>query len=92
MKTLGYTQVTLDNVSGEEQQPWTSIKYWSSLTVNEQGAALLLGYSPNTWDNSLSTGLKPESTYKYWDELLACGGENLLMPGHMCVQHIRCWR
>ena len=36
---LGYTQVSWDNLSGQEQQPWSSIKSWASLTDNEKAAA-----------------------------------------------------
>ena len=75
MKVLGYSQLTLDNKSEEEQQPWSSIKYWASLTANEQAAASVLGYNAASWDAPPGSRAKPESTYKYWDELLACGGE-----------------
>ena len=77
MKVLGYTEVTLDDVSGREQQPWSSIKYWNSLTNNEKEAAKLLGYTQTMWDNKSGNAIKPDSSFKYWDELTACGeGEN----------------
>ena len=85
MRVLGYTQASWDNLSGEEQQPWSSIKYWSSLTPNEKEAAVVLGYTEMTWHYVFSMGrhilgkapLEPLSAIKYWDELTPCGeGEN----------------
>ena len=77
MTVLGYTEVTLDNKSGKEQQPWSSIKYWSSLTASEKAAAVVLGYTQITWDNDSGLEVPPYSSSKGWNELAACGeGEN----------------
>ena len=73
MHVLGYTQVTLDNLSGREPQPLSSIKSWSSLTANEKEAAEFLGWTEITWDDKSGLELPPASSYKYWDELTACG-------------------
>ena len=73
MGALGYTQASLDNLSGKELQPWSSIKYWASLTNNERTAARILGYTQITWDDRFGKAIRPESSYKFWDELQACG-------------------
>ena len=77
MRVLGYTQVTLDNLSGNEQQPWSSIKYWASLTSEEEKAAKLLGYNEQTWDDKSGIEIKPDSHYKFWDELTGCDESEL---------------
>ena len=77
MRVLGHTQVTLDDLSGQEPQPSSFDKSWASLTANEKEAAKLLGWTNITWDNDSGLELPPISSYKYWDELTACGeGEN----------------
>ena len=73
MQVLGYTQVTLDNLSGKELQPWSSIKYWASLTDNEKAAVEVLGYTEAMWDDQSGLELQPYSSWKLWDELAACG-------------------
>ena len=86
MRVLGYTEISLDNVSGEEQQPWSSIKYWASLTDTEKEAATILGYTETTWGSrsDSGSGLPPQSWYKYWDELTTCGeGENARIKANM---------
>ena len=70
---LGYTQVSWDNLSGQEQQPWSSDKFWASLTDNEESAAVLLGYTQKAWDNESGSEQQPHSSFKSWRELTACG-------------------
>ena len=69
---LGYNQVTWDNLSGQEQQPASALKYWASLTENEKAGAALLGYNQTTWDNESGSELQPASEDKFWLELTAC--------------------
>lgn len=71
---LGYTSATWDNLSGEELQPWSTIKSWVDLTANEQIAAGVLGYNETTWTNVSGTESQPLSSYKYWNELTDCNG------------------
>ena len=70
---LGYTQVSWDNLSGKEQQPWSSIKSWAALKSYEIAAAMLLGYTATTWDNESGSEVQPASADKSWGELTACG-------------------
>ena len=79
MRVLGYTQATLDNLSGRERQPASATKSWSELTANEKEAAELLGWKNITWDDDSGMELPPMSSYKYWDQLTACG-EGQCMP------------
>ena len=72
VRALGYTAISWDNVSGKEQQPWSYIKSWSSLTSSEKAAAEVLGYSQKSWDNDSGFELPPASLYKYWEELTSC--------------------
>ena len=69
---LGYTQVSWDNLSGKERQPWSSLKAWYELSLNEQAAAGLLGYSQTIWDNNSGSEPQPASAVKSWAELTAC--------------------
>ena len=79
---LGYTPSTWDNLSGLEQQPWSSIKSWAALTANEKAAVEVLGYTQVTWDNRGGSRLQPASFYKHWQELTACSdGECVLCEG-----------
>ena len=70
---LGYTQVSWDNLSGEEKQPVSSDKYWTGLTQHQQAAAIVLGYTKTTWDNMSGSEPQPTSAYKGWSELTSCG-------------------
>ena len=70
---LGYTQASWDNLSGQEQQPWSSIKSWASLTDIEKEGAAVLGYTDITWDNDSGSEAQPASANKGWAELSACG-------------------
>ena len=76
-QVLGYTQASWDNLSGREQQPWTSIKSWFSLTANEKAAAEVLGYNETTWDDKSGSQAQPASALKIWDELTACPTGNV---------------
>ena len=66
---LGYTEVSWNDLSGKEQQPWSSIKYWASLTSNEKKAAAVLGYTQVSWDNDSGSVPQPASAAKSWAEL-----------------------
>ena len=70
---LGYTEVSWDNLSGEEVQPWSSLKSWAVLTENEKAAAVLLGYTEKSWDNDSGSEAQPASYNKFWSELTVCG-------------------
>ena len=70
---LGYTQVTWDNDSGEELQPWSTIKSWAHLSENEKAAAVVLGFSKIIWDNESGLQPQPPSIKKSWNELTLCG-------------------
>ena len=84
---MGYDKTTWDNDSNEEQQPWSAIKYWTSLTDTELEAVKLLGYNQITWDNKSGKEPRPEAHYKYWDELTSCGkGENLSIMHPSCSE------
>ena len=77
---LRYTQVSWDNLSGKEQQPLSSIKFWASLSANEKAAAVMLGYTQVIWDNDSGLEPQPASAVKNWAELTACAdGEDLSM-------------
>ena len=68
---LGYTQVSWDNLSGQEPQPWSWDKFWNELSVNEKAAIVLLGYDEKTWDND--SGMETQPDKKSWAELSECG-------------------
>ena len=68
-EVLGYTQVSWENLSGNEPQPSSHKKSWSELTHSERVAAVLLGYTGKVWDNESGSELQPASAYKSWAEL-----------------------
>ena len=68
--SLGYTQLSWDNLSGKEQQPWSLSKSWALMTVNEKKAARVLGYTQISWDSV--SGPQPASMYKTWAKLTTC--------------------
>lgn len=70
---LGYTQVSWDDLSGKEEQPWSSIKHWAALTDTEQKAAGLLGYTQKNWDNDSKQEPRPAAAFRFWAELAKCG-------------------
>ena len=49
--TLGYTQASWDNGSGNEQQPAAASKAWAELTGSQRAAATVLGYTQVNWDH-----------------------------------------
>ena len=73
-KLLGHTQVSWDNVSGNEQQPWSDEKSWDDLSAAEKSAVLDLGYTAKTWDNASGQEKQPASAKKYWSDLTTSGG------------------
>ena len=66
---LGYTQVSWDNESGEEQQPPVHFLSWAVLTEEEKAAGTLLGYTATNWGNP---SLSPPVVGKSWSELTSC--------------------
>ena len=86
VRTLGYTPTTWDNVSGDELQPWSSIKSWAQLTIEEKAAGRVLGYTAATWDNDSNNEAQPASAEKDWSGLRSCpDGEVLLRPCMLCL-------
>ena len=63
---LGYTQVSWDNLSGNEPQPASADKYWGELSSEEREAAAVLGYSQISWDDPW-----PAAGDKYFAQLTA---------------------
>ena len=75
---LGFTQLSWDNLSGKETQPYSSIKYWAALTENEKAAAVVLGYTQVSWDNASGSEPQPALFVKIWTELTSCAdGEDI---------------
>ena len=73
-RALGYTDASWDNLSGDELQPWSSIKSWVHLTESEKAAAVVLGYTAVTWDNVSGAEAQPASSDKEWSGLISCAG------------------
>ena len=69
---LGYSQVSWDNESGEEQQPVTQFLSWAALTDDEKAAGTLLGYNATRWDNVSRSEAEPAVVDKSWSELTSC--------------------
>ena len=81
VRALGYNQVSWDNLSGQEDQPWSAFKTWVLLTEHEKAAATLLGYTQTTWDNKSGSEPQPASALKRWSDLIGCGnGEHPSIP------------
>ena len=70
---LGFTQVSWDDLSGQELQPSSVDKYWTNLTDSERAAAVVLGYTQTTWDNESGSEPQPASADKQWFQLISCG-------------------
>ena len=90
---LRYNQVSWDNLSGKEQQPLSSIKYWASLSANEKAAAVLLGYTQVSWDND--SGLEPQPAWdtKRWAELTVCAdGKDLSISQLLSYVFVLWWK
>ena len=68
-KTLGYTQVTWDDASGQETEPSSADKAWDELTTEEKSAAVRLGFMGKTWDNESGKEKQPASENKHWSDL-----------------------
>ena len=47
--SLGYTQASWDNTSGNEPQPASASTKWTALTAQDRLAATVLGYTEQTW-------------------------------------------
>ena len=71
-EVLGYTQVSWENLSGNEPQPSSHKKSWSELRHSERVAAVLLGYTGKVWDNESGSEPQPASADKQWSELSPC--------------------
>ena len=81
---LGFTQLSWDNLSGQEPQPSSWMyKFWHELTGNEKAAVTLLGYNKTTWDNDSGSEPQPTSIFKRWDKLTACGEDE-----HDCIPRV----
>ena len=82
---LGYTRVSWDNESGEEQQPLASLQYWAALTDEEKAAGALLGYTATSWDNLSGSAPQPAVLDKSWTQLKSCAtGECACAHPHWC--------
>ena len=69
---LGFTQVSWDNESGEEQQPLASFLSWAALTDEEKAAGTQLGYTATNWDTVVGSTSEPAVANKGWAELTSC--------------------
>ena len=77
-KALGYTQVSWDNESGNENQPSIDDKSWSEISAQEKALLTFFGYTEKTWDNESGEEERPASWEKPWSDL-SVSGENLLI-------------
>ena len=76
---MGYTEFSWDNFSGQEVQPSSSGKAWTTLTNEEKAAARVLGYTGTTWDNESGAETQPASNNKYWVQLTSCGESRCIL-------------
>ena len=84
-EVLGYTQVSWENLSGNEPQPSSHKKSWSELRHSERVAAVLLGYTGKVWDNESGSEPQPASAKKQWSQLSPCADEGRYADGvHTC--------
>ena len=83
-EVLGYTQVSWENLSGNEPQPSSHKKSWSELRHSERVAAVLLGYTGKVWDNESGSEPQPASADKPWSELSPCADEGGY-PNFVCA-------
>ena len=72
--SLGYTEVSWDNASGNEAQPASASKKWADLTAQEKSAATVLGYTEQTWRTVSATKKTP------WSDLTVTTG-----AGFYCI-------
>ena len=84
-RALGFTQVSWDNDSGKEPQPWSLTKKWSELTENQKAGAVALGYTEKIWDNESKSEPQPVAFKLDWDQLTTCGEENCVMQPPLYV-------
>ena len=84
-EVLGYTQVSWDNLSGNEPQPVSHKKFWYELRHSERVAAVLLGYTGKVWDNESGSEPQPASADKHWSELSRCADEGRYAGIYLCV-------
>ena len=82
---LGYSQVSWDNESGEEQQPVTQFLSWAALTDDEKAAGTLLGYNATRWDNVSRSEAEPAVVDKSWSELTSCADGECACMDVYCV-------
>ena len=61
---LGFTELSWDNWSNEEEQPSSLYKIWDELTDEEEKAAEYLGYTQFIWDTQ-----QPPAAQKFWSDL-----------------------
>ena len=80
-EVLGYTQVSWENLSGDEPQPSSHKKSWSELRHSERVAAVLLGYTGKVWDNESGSEPQPASAKKQWSQLSPCADEGRYADG-----------
>ena len=99
-EVLGYTQVSWENLSGNEPQPSSHTKYWSELRHSERVAAVVLGYTGKVWDNESGSEPRPASVDKQWSELSPCADKGkcancvhtcLPMFVHFATSSLVCW-
>ena len=81
---LGFTQVSWDNESGEEQQPLTGFLTWAVLTDEEKAAASVLGYTATNWNDLSWSAAQPTAVDKAWAELASCA------DGEDAFTHVFC--
>ena len=75
---MGYTKVSWDNVSGNENQPSIVELYWRAMTNEQKASLTVLGFTKETWDDVSGEEETPASLDKAWKKLSVCG-ENLLI-------------
>ena len=69
--SLGYTQVSWDNTSGNEPQPASASAKWTVLTTQDKLAATVLGYTEQTWRTVSVTKKTP------WSDLTMAAGADM---------------
>ena len=79
--SLGYTQVSWDNASGNEAQPASASKKWADLTAQEKSAATVLGYTASTWSTISATKKTP------WSDLTVTIGEDVRLVPYCLFEH-----
>lgn len=80
---LGYTQVSWDNLSGEEKQPDSMDMDWEELSERERTALDVLGYTRKKWEDEE----EPASMTKGWANLTSSGDTHPL-PSICPLSHL----